>query len=296
MGGNGVSCANLPPEPVHLPCEFPYYQEVSGLRAPDVPKSSTLQRAAREAGELLREGYQALGTIDFECKGASDFVTKFDRAAEQVIIDTVRSVHPEIGFLGEETGATPAQDGDVTVIIDPLDGTNNFLHRVPHFSVSIAVREHTQLTHGVVYQPLLDEMLWAVHGQGAHLGSRRIATPPARPMTEMLLATCLPYHAKGDCSICLGQLTALMPAVAGIRSPGSAALELAYTGLGRFDAFWSQGAKLDPWDIAAGIVFAREAGLVVTDFEGNANPPEWRSLLVAHAERHEALLHTLRAC
>ncbi|MCE8020895.1 inositol monophosphatase [Halomonas sp. MCCC 1A11036] len=254
----------------------------------------TLKQAAQAAGEILREGYRAAGTIDFQCKGASDFVTDYDRAAEHAIIDTVRSVHPEVGFLGEETGATSTQDGNVTVVIDPLDGTNNFLHRVPHFSVSIAVCEHDRLTHGVVYQPLLDETLWAVHGRGAFLNDRPVDPPPARPLTEMLLATCLPYHAKGDCPTSLRQLTALMPAVAGIRSPGSAALEIAYTGLGRFDAFWSQGARLDLWDVAAGIVFAREAGLVVTDLEGNANPTEWRSLLVARAGRHGELLDALR--
>ncbi|MGL6214831.1 inositol monophosphatase family protein [Billgrantia desiderata] len=254
----------------------------------------TLKQAAQAAGEILREGYRAAGTIDFQCKGASDFVTDYDRAAEHAIIDSVRNVHPKVGFLGEETGATPAQDNNVVVVIDPLDGTNNFLHRVPHFSVSIAVRQGDQLTHGVVYQPLLDEMLWAAHGQGAYLGSRRVVASPARPMPEMLLATCLPYHAKGDCPTSLRQLTAMMPAVAGIRTPGSAALEIAYTGLGRFDAFWSQGARLDLWDVAAGIVFAREAGLVVTDLEGNTNPAEWHSLLVARAERHDELLDTLR--
>lgn len=112
------------------------------------PLIDTLKQAAQAAGEILREGYQAAGTIDFQCKGASDFVTDYDRAAERAIIDTVRRHHPEVGFLGEETGATPAQDGTLVVVIDPLDGTNNFLHRVPHFSVSIAVQEGNQLTHG----------------------------------------------------------------------------------------------------------------------------------------------------
>ncbi|KAA0013141.1 inositol monophosphatase [Billgrantia pellis] len=250
----------------------------------------TLKRAARAAGDILREGYEAAGAIPFECKGASDFVTHFDRAAEHAIIDTVRRSHPQVGFLGEETGTTPAQNGDVTVIIDPLDGTNNFLHRVPHFSVSIAVREGTTLTQGVVYHPLLDEMLWAVHGRGAYLNDNRAVAPPARGMAEMLVGTCLPYHAKGDYATSLRQFAALMPRVAGIRSPGSAALEIAYAGLGRFDAFWSEGAVLELWDIAAGIVIAREAGLAVTDLEGNAAPAAWRNLLVAHPERHAKLL------
>ncbi|WNK20274.1 inositol monophosphatase family protein [Halomonas piscis] len=228
----------------------------------------TLKQAARSAGELLREGYHAAGTIDFEAKGASDFVTHYDRASEHAIIETVRRTHPGVGFIGEESGTTAAEAGDLTVIIDPLDGTNNFLHRVPHFSVSIAVREGGVLTHGVVYQPLLD---------------------------EMLVATCLPYHAKGDCPTSVAQLTLLMPRVVGIRVPGSAALEIAYAGLGRFDAFWSQGARLDLWDVAAGIVIAREAGCTVTDLAGDPDPAEWNSLLVAHPERHDKLRGALQA-
>lgn len=253
----------------------------------------TLKLAARAAGELLREGYQATGPIALEHKGPSDFVTHYDKAAEQAIIETIRQAHPEAGFLGEETGASPGEGGDLTVIIDPLDGTNNFLHRLPHFSVSIAVREGDALTHGVVYQPLLDEMLWAVRGRGAFLNERPVALPPARPLTEMLLATCLPYHAKGDCATSLAQLNALMPRVAGIRVPGSAALEVAYVALGRVDAFFSQGARLDLWDIAAGIVIAREAGCAVSDLAGEADPTEWHSLLVAHPERHGELRRLL---
>lgn len=253
----------------------------------------TLQQAARAAGELLHEGYQAVGAIDFECKGPSDFVTYYDQAAEHAIIETIRRAHPEVGFLAEEAGATPAGDSDFTVIIDPLDGTNNFLHRVPHFSVSIAVRQGEALTHGVVYQPLLDEMLWAIRGQGAYKGSQRIPILPARPFTEMLIGTCLPYHGKGDCETSQRQLSALMPRVSGIRSPGSAALEIAYTGLGRFDAFWSQGARLDLWDIAAGIVIAREAGCKVTDLSCNPNPAQWNSLLVAKPNQHDKLLSLL---
>ncbi|MFW6346354.1 MAG: inositol monophosphatase family protein [Halomonas sp.] len=253
----------------------------------------TLKQAARTAGELLREGYYAAGAIEFEAKGASDFVTHYDKAAEQAIIETIRRAHPKAGFIGEETGESPTESGGLTVIIDPLDGTNNFLHRVPHFSVSIAVRDGNALTHGVVYQPLLDEMLWAVRGQGAHRNGNQITMPPARALHEMLVATCLPYHAKGNCPTSLAQLTRLMPQVAGIRVPGSAALEIAYAGLGRFDAFWSQGARLDLWDLAAGIVIAREAGCMVTDFAGEADPAEWRSLLVAHPERHGELKEML---
>lgn len=256
----------------------------------------TVKQAAYEAGALLREGYSLKGRIAFEQKGISDFVTYYDTTAEHIIIDCISSAFPDIAFLGEESGLTPSTDSNYTVIIDPLDGTSNFLHGVPHFSVSIAVTQDDELIIGVVYQPLLDEMLWAGQGTGAFLNDTSLANPEPRPMTEMLVSTCLPYHAKGDCAIALQQFTALMPQVAGIRSPGSAALELAYTSLGRFDAFWSQGAKLDFWDIAAGIVIAREAGYTVTDLTGEPNPAQWNSLIAAHPERHSQLLKCLSTC
>lgn len=255
----------------------------------------TVKQAAYEAGALLREGYSLKGRIAFEQKGASDFVSYYDTAAENIIIDCINSAFPDIAFLGEESGLTPT-DSDYTVIIDPLDGTSNFLHGVPHFSVSIAVTKGDALIIGVVYQPLLDEMLWAGQGAGAFLNDRPLTTPAPRPLTEMLVSTCLPYHAKGDCTTALNQLATLMPQVAGIRSPGSAALEIAYLSLGRFDAFWSQGAALDFWDIAAGIVIAREAGYTVTDISGEANPVQWDSLIAAHPEQHSQLLTCLGSC
>jgi myo-inositol-1(or 4)-monophosphatase len=255
-----------------------------------------VKQAAYKAGALLSEGYSKQGRVAFEQKGTSDFVTYYDKAAERAIIEHIHSTFSDITFLGEESGLTQGIASDYTVVIDPLDGTNNFLHGVPHFSVSIAVTKGNELIIGVVYQPLLDEMLWAGKGTGAYLNDRLLTTPDARPMTEMLVSTCLPYHAKGDCSTALNQLAALMPQVAGIRSPGSAALEIAYTSLGRFDAFWSQGAKLDFWDIAAGIIIAREVGYAITDLTGETNPTQWNSLLAAHPERHSHLLALLNAC
>ncbi|EHJ93440.1 inositol monophosphatase family protein [Vreelandella boliviensis] len=255
----------------------------------------TVKQAAYEAGTLLREGYSQKGRIAFEQKGTSDFVSYYDTAAENIIIDCISSAFPDIAFLGEESGLTPT-DSDYTVIIDPLDGTSNFLHGVPHFSVSIAVTKGEELIIGVVYQPLLDEMLWAGQGIGAFLNDKPLTTPDARPLTEMLVSTCLPYHAKGDCTTTINQLAVLMPQVAGIRSPGSAALEIAYLSLGRFDAFWSQGAALEFWDIAAGIVIAREAGYTVTDLAGKQSPGQWSSILAAHPERYGQLLGCLKAC
>lgn len=254
----------------------------------------TVKQAAYEAGALLCEGYSRKGRIAFEQKGASDFVSYYDTAAENIIIDCISSAFPDIAFLGEESGLTPT-DSNYTVIIDPLDGTSNFLHGVPHFSVSIAVTKADELVIGVVYQPLLDEMLWASLGTGAFLNDTPLTTPEPRPLNEMLVSTCLPYHAKGDCATATNQLAVLMPQVAGIRSPGSAALEIAYISLGRFDAFWSQGAVLEFWDIAAGIVIAREAGYTVTDLSGEANPAQWNSLLAAHPERHGQLLACLNS-
>jgi myo-inositol-1(or 4)-monophosphatase len=253
----------------------------------------TIKFAAKEAGALLKEGYQAEERVHFERKGASDFVTAYDKAAESAIIHCISKNFPEIEFIGEEGGATHGTGSDYTVIIDPLDGTNNFLHGVPNFSVSIAVTKLDELLLGVVYHPLLNEMLWAGQGVGAFLNDTPLKVPSARPLQEMLVSTCLPYHAKGDCDIALNQLSVLMPRVAGIRSPGSAALEISYTSLGRYDAFWSEGARLDFWDIAAAIVIAREAGCTVTDLTGDPVPDHWSSLLVAHPQRHGELLQCL---
>lgn len=263
------------------------------ITATDYKLLEITKLAAKEAGAILKEGYYSEEKINFERKGASDFVTAYDRAAEKCIIKRISSSFPEIAFIGEESGNTPGNMSDYTVIIDPLDGTNNFLHGVPHFSVSIAVTKHSNLLLGLVYQPLLDELLWAIRGDGAYMNERPIRIHSARPLSEMIVSTCLPYHAKGDCSTALNQLTTLMPMVAGIRSPGSAALEIAYTSIERFDAFWSQGARLDFWDIAAGIIIAREAGCIVTDLNGDPSPPQWKSLLVAHPERHGELLNHL---
>lgn len=254
-----------------------------------------IKLSAREAGEILKKGYQTGRKISFEFKGASDFVTNYDRSSERAIIKRVSSSFPEIGFIGEESGNIRGNGSDYVIIIDPIDGTNNFLHSVPHFSISIAVTRNKELLLGLVYHPLLDEMLWASLGYGAYMNDMPLRIHNARPLSEMLVSTCLPYHAKGDCVTSLHQLTTLMPMVAGIRAPGSAALEIAYTSLERFDAFWSQGAQLDFWDIAAGIIIAREAGCIVTDLSGQSNPTSWGSLLAAHPDRHGELLNLLNS-
>ncbi|AEF53940.1 MULTISPECIES: inositol monophosphatase family protein [Marinomonas] len=253
----------------------------------------TIKEAALLAGELLRNGYPKIERIRFDHKGASDFVTEYDKGAEALIIKHIMSKYPKIGFVAEESGIVFSKDSEYKVIIDPLDGTNNFVHGIPHFSVSIAVAKNTELVCGVVYQPLLDEMLSAAKGLGARLNDVLLEIKDARPFSEMLLSTCLPYNNKGNHKIAISQINTLMPLVAGIRCPGSAALEIAYIALGRFDAFWSHGAQLDLWDIAAGIVIAREAGYLVTDLDGNITPEEWSSLLVSHPNRHTQLLTLL---
>lgn len=256
--------------------------------------ADTVKKAAKDAGALLAKGYSGIDRVTFERKGASDFVTHYDQAAERLIIDDIRQHFPSVGFLGEESGASPANNSNVTVIIDPLDGTNNFLHGVPFFSVSIAVEQNNELIMGAVYHPLLDELIWAEKGQGAYLNDHRLICPSACPLTEMLVATCLPYHGKGDCDLSIRQQAAIMPHVSGIRSPGSAALEIAYVALGRFDAFWSQGAKLEWWDVAAGILIAQEVGLMVTGIQGQAEASCLRqSLLIAPSQSHQQLLALL---
>ncbi|WP_052383874.1 inositol monophosphatase family protein [Litchfieldella xinjiangensis] len=255
--------------------------------------AEVVKQAARDAGAILLEGYRERDPMAFERKGASDFVTHYDRAAEQAIIATVRGAFPEVSFLGEESGELVAEGSEYTVIIDPLDGTNNFVHKIPHFSVSIAVYKGHEAIIGVVHQPVLDEMLWACRGEGAYLNHERLPSPPARELSAMLVSTCFPYHGKGDCGASSREVSRLMPHVAGIRSPGSAALEIAYVALGRFDAFWNSGAKLELWDIAAGMLIAREAGCTVTDLTGECEPDAGHSLIIAPPHRHADLLALL---
>jgi myo-inositol-1(or 4)-monophosphatase len=214
-------------------------------------------KAARRAGDLIVRSIPKLDSIKIDSKGRNDFVTDIDRAAEADIIATVRRSYPDHAFLGEESGRSGT--GETTWIIDPLDGTTNFLHGFPQYAVSIGVEQKGRLQHAVVYDPLRQELFTASRGEGAQVDGRRIRVSSQRTVEGALLGTGLPFRA-GDTWVddYLTMLKSLMGKAAGIRRAGSASLDLAYVAAGRLDGFWEFG--LSPWDTAAGTLLIQEAG------------------------------------
>ena len=216
--------------------------------------------AARSAGNLILRSTEKLDQLRIQRKGPRDFVSEVDRAAEDEIIRIIHKAYPDHAILGEESGAQG--DNEVEWIIDPLDGTTNYLHGLPHYCVSIGVRERGKLTHGVVYDPYRQDLFTASRGEGALLNSRRIRVAQrARKISEALIGTGEPFTPGPRLDRYLPQLQALVGHCGGIRRAGAAALDLAYVASGRLDAFWELNLK--PWDIAAGIVLCREAGAAV---------------------------------
>jgi myo-inositol-1(or 4)-monophosphatase len=214
-------------------------------------------RAARRAGEIIVRSLPRLDSIQVSTKGRNDFVSEVDRAAEREIISTIRGFYPDHAFLAEESGESGA--GDIVWIIDPLDGTTNFLHGFPVFAVSIACRQRGKIEHGVVYDPMRQELFTASRGGGAHLDNRRIRVSKQRGLEGSLIATGFPYRSNTKYLDCyLEMLKTVMVNTAGLRRPGAAALDLAYVAAGRVDAFWEIG--LSPWDTAAGTLLITEAG------------------------------------
>jgi myo-inositol-1(or 4)-monophosphatase len=214
-------------------------------------------RAARAAGEVIIRSLNRLESLTVTSKGRNDFVSEVDHAAEAEIIKLIRKNYPNHAFLAEESGRTG--DSDTVWIIDPLDGTTNFLHGFPTFAVSIACQIRGKLEHGVVYDPISQEIFSATRGGGAHLDNRRIRVSKQRGLEGSLIGTGFPYRANTKyLDSYLLMLRAVMENAAGVRRPGSAALDMAYVAAGRTDAFWEIG--LAPWDTAAGTLLIQEAG------------------------------------
>ncbi|HEU4618358.1 MAG TPA: inositol monophosphatase family protein [Gammaproteobacteria bacterium] len=222
-------------------------------------------RAARRAGELMVRNWNQLETLRVTEKGRNEFVSEVDIAAEAAIVEVIHDHYPDHAILAEERGAEG--DHEYQWIIDPLDGTTNYVHGFPVFSVSIAVALRGELQHAVVYDPLRQEIFTATRGEGAQLDGRRIRVSRLTSMTHSLIATGFPYRANVQyIDRYLGMLRAVMLDSAGVRRPGSAALDLCYVAAGRVDGFFELG--LSKWDIAAGALIIREAGGRISDFQG----------------------------
>ena len=258
---------------------------------------TVMQRAARKAAPRLRRDFGEVEQLQVSKKGPADFVSMADKRAETTVIEELRNARPDWAVLSEESGEIEGDPDKPRWIIDPLDGTSNFLHGIPHFAISIAVEDRRpgskpEITHGLIYQPLTDESFWAEKGRGAWLQDRRLRVSARRYLDEALVGTGLPHCGRGDVSAWSRIYSAIAPEVSGIRRMGAASLDLAWVAAGRFDGFWED--DLDIWDVAAGLILIREAGGFVSDYRGQDRMVERREYLAANGELHSKL-HKLLA-
>ena len=244
-------------------------------------------RAARRAGDIIVRHINQLDAIRVDSKGRNDFVSEVDRMAEQDIIRTVQRSYPDHAFLAEESGASG--DAEYVWIIDPLDGTTNFLHGFPVFCVSIAVMHRGRLEHGVIFDPLRNELFTASRGAGASVDGRKMRVSDTRLLEKSLLGTGYPYKPEsGWLDAYMEMLKAAIRATAGVRRPGAAALDLAYVAAGRLDGFWEIGLNI--WDVAAGALMIQECGGIVTDLAGRDGWQQSGNVVAGNPKIHEALL------
>lgn len=240
--------------------------------------------AALKAARGLIRDFGEVEQLQVSVKGPADFVSSADLKAEKVIRGELARARPGYGFLMEESGSTPGSDGRHRWIVDPLDGTKNFLHGIPHFAISIALERDGEIVAGIVYEPTRDEMFWAEKGVGAYLNERRLRVSARRGVADALIGTGIPYRERGNHPLYLATLAAVMGATAGVRRPGAAALDLAYVAAGRYDGYWEYG--LSAWDIAAGILLVREAGGYVSDLAGGHDMLASGDVLAANDHLH----------
>jgi myo-inositol-1(or 4)-monophosphatase len=224
-------------------------------------------KAARRAGGIINRAARDLDGLAVTAKRQNDFVTEVDRAAEEAVIETLRKAYPDHAILAEESGASG--QSEYTWIIDPLDGTTNFIHGFPQYAVSIALRHKQTVTQAVVYDPTKNELFTATRGRGAFLNERRVRVARRNALAESLIGTGFPYRELGNLDAYLRAFKAVTEKAAGVRRAGAAALDLAYVAAGRLDGFWEIG--LSPWDVAAGSLLILEAGGLISDYDGEAN-------------------------
>lgn len=241
-------------------------------------------KAAREGSKIILRSIDRVHTVDE--KSRNDFVTEVDKATEQVIIENIRKIYPEHNFLGEESG-TSNGNPDYQWIIDPIDGTSNYIHGFPFFSISIAFKHKGRLEQGLVYDPLRNELFTASRGEGAHLNDKRIRVSECKQLEKALIGTGFPFKYPKNFPLYFQCFENLLPKVSDMRRCGSVALDLAYVAAGRLDGHWE--LKLQAWDIAAGVLLVKEAGGLVSDFDGKDNYLENGDIIAGNPKIFKAL-------
>lgn len=254
------------------------------------PTLNIAVKAARKAGDIILRYHNQIDILTIENKAANDFVSEVDKAAEDAIIDELKYAFPTHSILGEENGEILG-DANFQWIIDPLDGTTNYLHGFPQYAVSIALYENNEATHAVVYDPFKEEMFTASKGEGAYLNEQRIRTTNTDGFKDTLIGTGFPFKAPQHLDAYLDMFKAIHPKVADIRRAGSAALDLAYLAAGRMDGFWE--IELNIWDIAAGVLLVKEAGGFVGDFSGRDKYLETGNVVAGNEKVFKEILKTI---
>jgi len=257
------------------------------------PLINVMVNAAYKAAKGLVRDFGEVEHLQVSKKGPADFVSQADLKSEQILKRELSKARPDYGLLLEEGGGIPGKDVSNRWVVDPLDGTLNFLHGVPQFCISIGVERDGEPYAGVIYNPVNDELFWAEKGQGAHLNERRLRVSARRKLEESLIGTGAPFMGHGDHPVFIRQAQAVMAKTAGIRRMGAAALDLAFVAAGRLDGFWE--APLQPWDMCAGIVLVREAGGYVTEIGGGNGMMASGSVLAANDQLHRPLGDLLRS-
>ena len=255
------------------------------------PMMNIAVRAARDAGKVVVQFMDRIDRLPVITKEKNDFVTEVDQKAEQVIVNTLRQAFPDHAILAEESGRSGNSDSEYQWIIDPLDGTTNYLHGFPQFSISIALKQRDKLVLGVVYDPLRQELFTASLGDGAYLNNRRIRVSKQMGLNGALLGTGFPYKDFRYLDNYMDMFKSLVTETSGLRRAGSAALDLAYVACGRLDGFWEM--NLQSWDIAAGALLVREAGGIITDFSANDDYLKSGNVIAANPKVFNQMLKTL---
>lgn len=253
---------------------------------------NVMVQAAMKAGRRLSRDFGELENLQVSRKGPGDFVSNADYQAEKIIREELAKARPNFGFLMEESGEEEGRDKSHTWIVDPLDGTTNFLHGIPMFAISIALKHEDRIVAGIIYNPATDDLFTAERGRGAFLNDRRMRVAAREDFHDCVVATGVPHLGRGHHGRYLSQLEAVMADVSGIRRMGAASLDLAYVAAGRFDAYWEE--NLSPWDMAAGILMVREAGGFVSDMKGGEKMLETGGIVAGNEIIRKYLMRNLK--